>query len=609
MAKIPSIVSSLRKGVKDKKAIRVSLRYKVAVPVFIIVTLMLFMLFQTTFRFARDVLREQNEHRLLAIAEVFIETLKVPLILDNHQILVANLDWMAKRPDVIDVRVEDDEGQVIGSTNPARLELPESVKDKDFFGVQQFANDRYAVSVPINVGERHLGRLMIIFAQLGFEEELRGIFQERIRLAFVMGIGLALMTAGVTWLALRPLIILRHTVNEIMNGDMSARAGIHSFDEIQDLGEAFNEMVSRLTRSLDTLRARTEALEESEEKYRLIVDNASDIIFALTPEGDIVFLNEGFSGCSREELLHEGLSLMLDMHSPDTREKFEDALRAVAEKKTSVTNVETTHIHRRNRAEFFHLTNLTPLVDHDGSVKLIQGVMRDVTELKRIERMKESLVRDVAHELKTPTAKFEMAVSWLEAEMKKDEGMKKYEQLIEMIKNNTDRLMRTITSIMDLTKLESGMAQVVNDPLDLNDVLVQVRQDMVSLCERKGLVLKYNPCSEPLPMKGDRDMLYRLLVNLIGNAIKFTEKGQIILSSQRVEAQAVIEVRDTGMGISKEDLETVFDRFVQKTASSTGIGVGLTISRDIAALHEGRIWAESLGPGKGASFKVEFPLS
>jgi two-component system CheB/CheR fusion protein len=160
---------------------------------------------------------------------------------------------------------------------------------------------------------------------------------------------------------------------------------------------------------------------------------------------------------------------------------------------------------------------------------------------------------------------------------------------------------------MDLSRLESGMAQIKKEQLELNELLRQVFRDMYSLCSAKGLVLECKLSGEPLLIDGDKDMLYRLFVNLIGNSIKFTSKGRVTISSSVAGGKKRAEVSDTGIGISQEDLDTIFDRFVQKTPSSQGIGVGLTISRDIAALHNAKIWAESEGLGKGSVFKVEFP--
>jgi len=594
---------------KSHRSVRFSLRYKVALPVLIFVLFILFLQFRTTYRVVAAMVMERTESRLRAIAEVFAETIKVPLMLGNQEVLLANIEWMGKRSEVLSVRVEDTDGKILGTAQPgSSSDLPEP-QVPDFVGAKRLTPDTYAVSVPIlGYENRRLGRVYILFSQLGFQSELRKIFMERLVLAFSMALLLALATAVVTWLALRPLIKLKRAAQEILAGDLTARADIHSFDEIEELAEAFNEMVARLARSLDSLRARTEALEESEEKYRLIVENASDIIFMLSPQGELALLNEGFSGCSREELLKGGLPRMLSLHSADTRDKLLQALRQIEEKKEAVTNVPTTHIHQRSLSEIYYLTSLTPVLDHEGNLKQVQGVMRDVTELRSIEIMKESLIRDVAHELKTPTAKFEMALNWFEKVMETQKEKDKYSQILQILKSNTDRLMRTITSIMDLSKLESGMYKIEEQELNLNEVLEQVASDMEPLCRQKKIELERNFCKLPLRMMGDRDMLYRLFVNLIGNAVKFTEVGKIAIKSSLKGNEIFVEVSDTGLGIEKKDLEIVFERFVQKTASTVGIGVGLTITRQIAGLHHGSVWAESEGLGKGTTFKVKFPL-
>lgn len=590
-----------------RRPFRLSLRYKLALPVLLLVSFMVILLFRTTFQLVRGMVLEKNESRLLAIAEVFTESLKVPMILGNQEVLLANIEWMARRPDVLEVRVEDTEGITVGGTRPSPELIPAPIGGKDFHGVIRVAQDTYAAVVQIQVEGRVLGRLIIMFSQQGLEEELRDIFQERLMLAFMMAVLLALLTSIVTWLAVRPLLELRRTVEEILTGDLTARSRISSFDEIEDVSNAFNEMVSRLGRSLDNLRARTEALEESEEKYRLIVENAGDIIFMLTPQGEISLLNEGFAGYSRDEIMTSGVDRFMKVLDEVSREKFRESLNLVKDRKVLVTNLAVTQVHRVTQAEIYCLLNLTPIIDHEGQVKLIQGMMRNVTELKRLEIMKESLIRDVAHELKTPTAKFEMALNWFSKEIEKNQEMEKYGQILDILKNNTDRLMRTITSIMDLTKLESGIDLLQKEAFDLNEVLEQVRQDMEALCKDKKLRLEAFFPRAPLQMLGDRDMIYRLFVNLIGNAIKFTSEGKISLKSYREGNRILVEVADTGLGIEPEDHEKIFGRFYQKTASAMGIGVGLTISQDIAVLHNGKIWVESEGLGKGSTFKVEFP--
>ena len=148
----------------------------------------------------------------------------------------------------------------------------------------------------------------------------------------------------------------------------------------------------------------------------------SDIIFSITPEGELMLLNRGFSGYAREEILSEGLQLFLSIHDPEDAQKFREALELIVNTRQPVLHLNTRHVHRVYHTDIYYQTNLTPVIDYEGNLRLIQGVMRDITEIHRVEMMKETLVRDVAHELKTPTAKFIMTTQWLEKQMMKTGG-------------------------------------------------------------------------------------------------------------------------------------------------------------------------------------------
>jgi signal transduction histidine kinase len=176
-----------------------------------------------------------------------------------------------------------------------------------------------------------------------------------------------------------------------------------------------------------------------------------------------------------------------------------------------------------------------------------------------------------------------------------------------MLSENADRLMRTISSIMDLSKVESGMSDIQKQELDLNEVLRLVADDMRPLVEEHHLKLEVRLCPTPLKMLGDPDMLYRVFVNLVTNAAKFTPDGKIMITSSVRGNDICAEVADTGIGIEQENLQKIFVAFFQKTPSTLGIGVGLTISKEIVALHEGEIWVESEGFGRGSVFKTIFP--
>jgi len=586
---------------------RVPIRYKLSLPVLILVLGIVFFVLMTTFNVFRDMMVKYKEARLQTIAEIFSETLKIPLEARDQRSLKAYIQLLAEQSDVDEVRVEGPDGKVIGSSRPENESFPGLFYKQDFFGVEKINPDTYAAVAPIMSGEETLGRLIIIFSKIEFEKELRKIFVEKFFVAFLLVIFVTLVITGITWLVMRPLTSLQKTARNILAGDLEARANIHSGDEIQEVGEAFNKVVSRLVQSFEHLRARSQALEESEEKYRSIVNDVSDIIFSITPEGEMMILNRGFSGYTREEILAEGLPLFFLMHAPGEAQKFQDALETIVRTKKPVEHLNTQQFHRLHHAEIYYQTNLTPVVDYEGTLRLIQGVMRDITDLRHVEMMKETLVRDVAHELKTPTAKFIMTTQLLAKQLANSPDKDRFLPLIEMLSDNADRLMRTISSIMDHSKVESGMSDIKKQELDLNEVLKLVADDIRPLVEQHHLKLEIRLSPLPLKMLGDPDMLYRVFVNLITNATKFTPDGTITVTSSVRGSDVFAEVADTGIGIDPENLQRIFEAFFQKTPSTLGIGVGLTISKEIVALHEGEMWAESEGAGRGSVFKVVFP--
>jgi PAS domain S-box-containing protein len=599
--------SDNQEDLSQRRAWRMPIRYKLSLPVLVLVLGIVFFVLLTTFNVFRDMMVKYKEARLQTIAEIFAEMLLTPLQAKDQASLKAYIELLVEQTDVDEVLVEGADGETLVSSRPEGKVFPRLLNEQVFFGLEGINRDVYAAVVPILRGEEKLGRLVIIFSKGEFEKELREIFVKKFFMAFLLVLIATFVIAWITWLIMWPLTLLQKTARNILAGDLEARADIHSRDEIQEVGEAFNKVVSRLVKSFEHLRARTQALEESEEKYRSIVNDVSDIIFSITPEGELMILNRGFSGYTREEILAEGLPLFFLMHAPGEVQKFQEALETIVRTKKPVEHLNTKQFHRLHHAEIYYQTNLTPVVDYEGNLRLIQGVMRDITDLRHVEMMKETLVRDVAHELKTPTAKFIMITQWLAKQMASNPEKEKFLPTIKLLSENADRLMRTISSIMDLTKVESGMSDIKKQELDLNEVLKLVVEDTRPLVEQHHLKLETRLSPLPLKMLGDPDMLYRVFVNLIMNATKFTPDGSITVASSMRGNDIFTEVADTGIGIEPENLRRIFEAFFQKTPSTLGIGVGLTIAKEIVALHEGEIWAESEGAGHGSILKVAFP--
>lgn len=608
---------------------RISLKYKLALPVSVLVFGILLLLSHTTIRLVRDFVLEAFQAQITAETETFARTIRGSFFLQNYAHLQARLDALATREEVYGAQIVDREKMPI-LQSPVFRKLP--TVQESVFGAQRLFTyqsllavlfnlegirpeekvkefpDLFVASSPFYRNAREYGRLQIFFTSRQVNEKIRRIYQKRILFSLLAALGIAFLTSALTWLAIRPLFRLKKTVQDILKGQIGVRAKIHSFDEIEDLADAFNEMLARLEQSMRNLHLRTDALEESEEKYRALVENATDVIWLLSPEGKIIFANQGFAGLSRNDLLREGLPLLLSFHEEDSIQRFNAALEEVKNQRKPVDHVTTVMHQPRAHGEVYYSTNLTPVFTQGNKLKAIQAVSRDVTELKRIEMMKERLIRDVAHELKTPVAKFQMSLSWLEREFRKAGQVEQYQELVDLMKRNADLLMTMIMEIMNLSRLEAGTEQLERKPCELNAIIKHVCDDVEPLIQEKKLSLEKKLSSARLPFEGDETMLYRLFSNLVVNATKFTPLGKVSVLSEKRGNQIRITVSDTGIGLEEEDLERVFDRFFQKTPATHGMGIGLALAREIVILHGGRIWAESEGLGKGSHFIVEFPL-
>ena len=244
------------------------------------------------------------------------------------------------------------------------------------------------------------------------------------------------------------------------------------------------------------------------------------------------------------------------------------------------------------------------------SAILIEELKIKNVELERANKIKSEFLAVMSHELRTPLTAVigfsELLLEGVLGEMNHDQK----DSLKEVLKNG-EHLLGLINSVLDLAKAEAGKMELNLEPLNLNDIAVDVKNSVIPLIDKKGLTLELI-ISEALPlMYADMRKMKQILLNLLSNAIKFTpEGGKIILSTYYSENKFMIQVKDTGIGIARGDLNKIFDVFHQVDSSYTrkyqGTGLGLALTKQFVELHGGTLLVDS-DLGQGSQFTVEIP--
>ena len=356
---------------------------------------------------------------------------------------------------------------------------------------------------------------------------------------------------------------------------------------------------------------------------RSLIESNIDALMTTDPSGTITDVNkqmEALTGCTRDELI--GAPFKNYFTDP---ERAEAGIKLVlAEKK--VTNYELT-ARTRDGAQTVVSYNATTFYDRDRRLQGVFAAARDVTERKRVEaelqqakaiaetanQAKSDFLASMSHEIRTPMN----AIIGIADLLAKTALSPEQDEYVQIFRRAGDNLLDLINDILDLSKIEASQLALERTGFSLNDLLEQVREMLAVRAREKSLALVCEIAPKtPSDLIGDPTRLRQVLLNLLGNAIKFTESGEVALRvTPDAESSAAGALRfaisDTGIGIPDEKLGAVFERFTQADSSTTrrygGSGLGLTISKRLVELMGGRIWVESQ-VGKGSVFSFAVPL-
>jgi len=367
-------------------------------------------------------------------------------------------------------------------------------------------------------------------------------------------------------------------------------------------------------RDVGERRRAEEALRKSEENFRLLTENATDGIyrFRLDPPG-YEYVSPAMTtlfGYEREEWLSDP-DLDHKIVHPDDQPLI-DKMRTPS---AMLTGPVILRCHHKDGTPIWIEHHNAPIQDEDGKLVAIQGIVRDVTErvqsMEEMEKLRSEFLGMVTHELKTPLAAIKgSAATALGSSRPLD--YEEARELFQIIDEQSDRLRDLTDNLLDMSRIEAGSLSVKPEPLDLRPVIEEAQSIFVRSGRSQRIELEM-PAEMPA-VNADKRRLVQVLTNLLTNAAKFASAtAPIRIGVEHDTLLATVRVQDEGQGIASDKLPLLFQKFSQvhdpRKTRATGTGLGLAICKGIVEAHGGRIWAESDGEGKGATFSFTLPLA
>ena len=497
------------------------------------------------------------------------------------------------------------EGDTIASTTVTQAPYPEytdqsiiaAMNGMTSFSTQKKSTDTFGLlrdwmSYAVPVGGAEGGTTYIIYTRLD-ASDMQTSLNETTK-TITAAVAIALLLAAIMGYVFAqtltgPILALTKGAKSLAEGDMSQSLKVRSTDEIGQLTSSFNYMAEEMAKNMSEI---------SREKNRLeiLLHNMSDGVISFDKDGNLMLANAA-------------AAMMLNVEKMEM--SFTDFIRAYDINSgvyLDMGNEPSKKVTFPVGKQFIN-ANFSPYYDKKGEIEGLVVVLQDITEQKKLDDMRKEFVANVSHELRTPlTTVKSYTETLLDGAMEEEDLAKEF---LTIINSEADRMAFLVRDLLQLTRFDNKQVRLDMTEIEMNDFLsMTVRQNKIH-AEAKNQQLSFEPYPHMVVVHGDRDRVGQVVNNIVTNAIKYSlEQATIHIFITEDDQFFKINVKDTGMGISREDLPRIFERFyrVDKARSRAmgGTGLGLAIAKEIMETHGGKLTAES-EYGKGTTMTMWFP--
>lgn len=390
----------------------------------------------------------------------------------------------------------------------------------------------------------------------------------------------------------KPISDMRRQAQAMAKGNFSRKVKVYGNDEIGQLAVSFNHLTNRLQESQSTT-------EGERRKLASVLTNMTDGVIATDRKGKIILINTPAQKLLQGEKNELMGRLITEALGVDEEYTFEDLIHMQDSINLDFSTRDQPYIWR---------ANFSVIQKETGFVNGLITVLHDITEQEKIEMERREFVSNVSHELRTPLTTMRSYLEALAEGAWKDENIAP--TFLNVTRTETERMIRLVTDLLQLSRMDSREYELNTDFVDFVKMFDRII-NRFEMAKSKDVEFIRELPSTPLYLEIDTDKITQVIDNIISNALKYSPDGGYIRFKLSTEDDVVlVEIKDTGMGIPKKNLDHIFDRFYRvdkaRARSMGGTGLGLAISKEMINAHGGKIWAESV-EGKGSSIFFTLP--